>query len=152
MNLLIFFGFLKFENRKKGKADPVYRFKNDPSIAVFMLNSRNQSSGLTLVAASHVILVEPLLYHGVEAQAISRIHRIGQSQITFVYRYLIKNSIEQAIFALRMSREGHEESSERQMGKKELYGIGKDNKDLSKIRPDGEVIEAHDLIEFFKKS
>ena len=69
--------YVKLEGVRKDKEynDPVVQFKNDPSIAVFMLNSRSQSAGLTLVAARHVILVEPLLYHGVEAQAISRVHR-----------------------------------------------------------------------------
>lgn len=37
--------------------------------------------------AQHVILTEPLLDPAVEAQAVGRIHRIGQTQPTFVHRY-----------------------------------------------------------------
>ena len=37
--------------------------------------------------AQHVILTEPLLDPAVEAQAVGRVHRIGQTQPTFVHRY-----------------------------------------------------------------
>ena len=38
--------------------------------------------------AQHVILTEPLLDPAVEAQAVGRVHRIGQTQPTFVHRYV----------------------------------------------------------------
>lgn len=37
-------------------------------------------SGLTLVAAQTVFIVEPVLNESLEKQAISRVHRIGQSK------------------------------------------------------------------------
>lgn len=43
----------------KGKA--VVEFQNNSNITVFLLNSKSQSSGLTLVAASHVFIIEPIL-------------------------------------------------------------------------------------------
>lgn len=40
----------------------------------------------TSAEAQHVILTEPLLDPAVEAQAVGRVHRIGQTQPTFVHR------------------------------------------------------------------
>jgi E3 ubiquitin-protein ligase SHPRH len=59
-------------------------------IMCFMLNSHSQSSGLTLLAATHVFLIEPLLNIGLELQATHRVHRIGQEKETFVWKYIIK--------------------------------------------------------------
>ena len=42
--------------------------------------------GLTLVEATHCFLLEPVLNAALEAQAINRLHRIGQSKPTKVHR------------------------------------------------------------------
>lgn len=38
------------------------------------------ANGLNLTSANHVLLVDPVLSHGREAQAVARIHRIGQTR------------------------------------------------------------------------
>lgn len=38
------------------------------------------ANGLNLTVANHVLFVDPVLSHGREAQAIARIHRIGQTR------------------------------------------------------------------------
>ena len=40
--------------------------------------------------AQHVILTEPLLDPAVEAQAVGRVHRIGQTHVTYVHRYILQ--------------------------------------------------------------
>ena len=65
------------------------RFRNDVSVRALLLLLKNGAQGLTLTEASHVILLEPVLNPAVEAQAINRIHRIGQTRSTRVYRLLI---------------------------------------------------------------
>lgn len=56
--------------------------------------------------AQHVILIEPLLNAAVEAQAIGRVHRIGQEKKTFVHRFIVKNTVEEGIYKLNLGRSG----------------------------------------------
>lgn len=83
-----------------GKREATKAFRNNPDIKVFILNAKNQSSGLTLVAATHVFLIEPVLNPAIGLQAISRVHRIGQTKPTYVHRIIIKDTIESKILEL----------------------------------------------------
>jgi E3 ubiquitin-protein ligase SHPRH len=53
---------------QKKKIEASSLFHNDPSVAVFLLNAKSQSAGLTLVAATHLFLLEPVLTIGIELQ------------------------------------------------------------------------------------
>ena len=44
---------------QKGQASVI--FKESPEITAFMLHAKSQSSGLTLTAATHVFIVEPVM-------------------------------------------------------------------------------------------
>lgn len=47
-----------------------------------------------LTAASHVHIIEPQWNPMIEAQALDRVHRIGQTRDVVTTRYIIRNSIE----------------------------------------------------------
>uniref|UniRef100_A0A8C0ZVD3 E3 ubiquitin-protein ligase SHPRH n=1 Tax=Castor canadensis TaxID=51338 RepID=A0A8C0ZVD3_CASCN len=70
-------------------------FKHDPQINILLLPLHTGSNGLTLIEATHVLLVEPMLNPAHELQAIGRVHRIGQTKPTIVHRFLIKATIEE---------------------------------------------------------
>jgi len=53
---------------------------------------------IDLTAANTVHIVEPLWNPMAEAQAIDRIHRIGQQRPVTVIRYIIRDSIEKVSF------------------------------------------------------
>lgn len=54
--------------------------------------------------ATHVFLLEPLLNLQQEAQAVNRVHRIGQTRPTFVHRYVIRDTVEEKLHELRVKR------------------------------------------------
>ncbi|XP_059166232.1 E3 ubiquitin-protein ligase SHPRH-like [Physella acuta] len=91
-------------------------FKSEESIQVLLLPLHSGANGLNLVEANHVLLVEPELNLEEEAQAISRIYRIGQTRQTKIHRFLVRGTIEEKIYhmvkTLRESKSGNEEGGE----------------------------------------
>ena len=60
-------------------------FQNDPNPCVFLLSLRAAGTGLNLTTASYVVLYDPWWNPAVEAQAIDRAHRIGQTnKVTYI--------------------------------------------------------------------
>lgn len=89
---------------RMGVPGAIERFKGDASVECFLLDAKTDSSGLNLVNAQHVFLCEPLVNTAIELQAIARVHRIGQLRATTVYMYLIRDTIEEAIYELSVKR------------------------------------------------
>ncbi|KAJ5947017.1 hypothetical protein N7466_000032 [Penicillium verhagenii] len=79
-------------------------FKKDPAVECFLLHGKAQSSGLTLINATHVFLCEPLINTAIELQAIARVHRIGQHRSTTVWMYLVSGTVEESIYELSVAR------------------------------------------------
>ncbi|UZJ54158.1 hypothetical protein CBS101457_003478 [Exobasidium rhododendri] len=79
-------------------------FKNSPTVNVLLLHSEAQSSGLNLTCAENVFLLEPLVNHSIELQAIGRVHRIGQTMETKVYIYQVNDTVEERVIHLASGR------------------------------------------------
>jgi len=73
-------------------------------VPIFLLSLKAAGSGLNLTAASYVVLYDPWWNPAVEAQAIDRTHRIGQTNQVIAYRLIIKNSVEEKIRALQTEK------------------------------------------------
>ena len=58
----------------------VERFQNDPDCKLFLISLKAGGLGLNLTAAEYVFLLDPWWNPAVEAQAIDRAHRIGQTR------------------------------------------------------------------------
>lgn len=86
------------------RAEIVRAFQEDEKASVFLLSLKAGGSGLNLTAASYVILYDPWWNPAVEAQAIDRAHRIGQTQPVMAYRMLTKNTIEEKIMLLQQKK------------------------------------------------
>jgi DNA repair protein RAD5 len=60
--------------------------------------------GLNLTAASRLYMCDLWWNPAMEEQAIQRIHRIGQKQEVHIYKFVIKDSIDQGIVALQRAK------------------------------------------------
>ena len=58
--------------------------------------------GLNMVAACHVILLDPWWNPTTEDQAIDRAHRIGQTRPVSVTRFITKDTIEERLLTLQV--------------------------------------------------
>ncbi|MBI3459188.1 SWF/SNF helicase family protein, partial [Candidatus Azambacteria bacterium] len=68
---------------------------------VFLISLKAGGVGLNLTAADYCIILDPWWNPAVENQAIARTHRIGQTKNVFVYKFIIKNSIEEKVLHLQ---------------------------------------------------
>jgi len=88
---------------KDRKAAVDYFEKND-NIRLFLISLKAGNTGLNLIKADYVYLIDPWWNPAVEAQAIDRTHRIGQSKNIFAYRMICKNTIEEKIIELQSKK------------------------------------------------
>ncbi len=83
---------------------PVQSFQNAPGAAAMLVSLKAAGTGITLHAADYVFLLDPWWNPAVEAQAVDRVHRIGQKSTVFVYRMVTAGTIEERIQALKASK------------------------------------------------
>jgi len=88
----------------KDRQEVVNAFQNDPNSSVFLLSLRAAGTGLNLTTASYVVLYDPWWNPAVEAQAIDRSHRIGQTQTVNAYRLISPGTVEEKIWELQQSK------------------------------------------------
>ena len=94
--------YLDGRTRKRG--DKVRRFQEDPSCPLFLISLKAGGQGLNLTAADYVFILDPWWNPAVEAQAIDRAHRIGQTQRVFAYRLIAQDTVEQKILELQATK------------------------------------------------
>ena len=95
---------MSLEGGVQKKCEIIQRFQNDDSVGVFLIPMKTGASGLTLTAAKYAFIMEPNLNPGLEHQAISRMHRIGQAHPVTVYRFVVENTVEERVLALQRSK------------------------------------------------
>ncbi len=88
----------------KSRQEVVNAFQTDTAAGVFLLSLRAAGTGLNLTNASYVVLYDPWWNPAVEAQAIDRSHRIGQTQTVNAYRLIAPGTVEEKIWELQQSK------------------------------------------------
>lgn len=73
-------------------------FDTDASQRVLIMDLKQAAHGLNLSAASRVFFVNPPWRPDVEAQAIKRAHRIGQTRPVHVETLVLKGTVEEAMY------------------------------------------------------
>jgi len=79
-------------------------FQEDPNAAVFLLSLRAAGTGLNLTTASYVVLYDPWWNPAVEAKAIDRSHRIGETRTVNAYRLIAPGTVEEKIWNLQQRK------------------------------------------------
>jgi len=95
----IVYEYLDGQTRKR--KDHVERFQNDPDCGVFLISLKAGGLGLNLTAADYVFLLDPWWNPAVEAQAIDRAHRVGQTKRVFAFRMICRDTVEEKIAELQ---------------------------------------------------
>ena len=88
----------------KDRQSVVTDFQKETGACVFLLSLRAAGTGLNLTNASYVVLYDPWWNPAVEAQAIDRSHRIGQTQTVNAYRLIAPGTVEEKIWELQQSK------------------------------------------------
>ena len=88
----------------KDRQQVVQTFQSDTNACVFLLSLRAAGTGLNLTNASYVVLYDPWWNPAVEAQAIDRSHRIGQTQTVNAYRLIAPGTVEEKIWELQQTK------------------------------------------------
>ncbi|KAK7523269.1 SNF2 family N-terminal domain-containing protein [Phyllosticta citriasiana] len=79
-------------------------FKNDPSVEVILISIMAGGLGLNLTTGSKAYVMEPQYNPAAEAQAVDRVHRLGQTREVTVTRFIMKDSFEERMLELQKKK------------------------------------------------
>lgn len=77
------------------------KFSSHKGRLVLLISLKAGGVGLNLVAASRVFMLDPWWSFAVEAQAIDRIHRVGQNKSVVITRFIVKDSVEEKMLKIQ---------------------------------------------------
>lgn len=80
-------------------------FHYDDNITVLLATIGAGGVGLNLTSASNVYIMEPQYNPAAVAQAIDRVHRLGQSREVMTVQFIMRESIEEKIFELAKKKQ-----------------------------------------------
>jgi superfamily II DNA or RNA helicase len=92
------------DGKTRDRQERVERFQNDPACKLFLVSLKAGGLGLNLTAAEYVFLLDPWWNPAVEAQAVDRAHRIGQTRNVFAYRLIARGTVEEKVLELQASK------------------------------------------------
>ena len=95
------FQTLTGKTKKETREQLVYTFQNKPQPLLFFISLKAGETGLNLTEASYVLFLDPWWNPYKENQALSRAHRMGQTEKVTVLRFITKDTIEEKIIQLQ---------------------------------------------------
>ncbi|KAI1355080.1 hypothetical protein F5Y01DRAFT_327926 [Xylaria sp. FL0043] len=78
----------------RSRAEAIGGFSKDSNCTVMLASIGSAGEGVDFTAAQHVHILEPHWNPMAEAQAVDRVHRIGQTLPVTITRYIVPRSIE----------------------------------------------------------
>ena len=99
--------FVRLDGKMSRKARnlSLERFRTEPEITVILVSIMAGGLGLNLTAASKVYVMEPQYNPAAEAQAVDRVHRLGQKREVSTYRFIMAGSVEENMRRLQRKKE-----------------------------------------------
>ncbi|KAL6860125.1 hypothetical protein ACO1O0_004150 [Amphichorda felina] len=113
------------------------RFREDDSVHVILVSIMAGGLGLNLTSGSNVYVMEPQYNPAAEAQAIDRVHRLGQKRPVRTVRYIMRGSFEEKMLQL-------------QDKKKQLASLSMDGQSKALDKGEAAVKKLADLRSLFK--
>ncbi len=92
------------DGKTRDRQQRVDRFQTDDKCRLFLISLKAGGLGLNLTAADYVFLLDPWWNPAVEAQAIDRTHRIGQTRRVFAYRLIARDTVEEKVLQLQQTK------------------------------------------------
>eukprot|EP00531_Pseudo-nitzschia_arenysensis_P016699 CAMPEP_0116122050 /NCGR_PEP_ID=MMETSP0329-20121206/4012_1 /TAXON_ID=697910 /ORGANISM="Pseudo-nitzschia arenysensis, Strain B593" /LENGTH=1515 /DNA_ID=CAMNT_0003615881 /DNA_START=43 /DNA_END=4590 /DNA_ORIENTATION=+ len=114
----------------KKRAKALSEFQNDPPTTIFLLSMRAGAVGINLTQANRVFLMEPSFNPALEAQAIGRIHRLGQKRPVEIVRLIMKDSFEERMVNFLEQKYGKDSSTKNEADDKQAGNLKADKVEL----------------------
>ena len=80
-------------------------FRDDPDVPVILISITAGGLGLNLTTGSKVYVMEPQFNPAAEAQAIDRVHRLGQTREVTTTRFIMDGSFEEKMLELQRKKQ-----------------------------------------------
>ena len=90
---------------RKERAASLTRFKDDPNVTLILISIGAGGLGLNLTTGSKVYVMEPQFNPAAEAQAVDRVHRLGQTREVTITRFIMEESFEEKMLALQKKKQ-----------------------------------------------
>jgi SNF2 family DNA or RNA helicase len=89
---------------RKDRSRALRTFSDDPSVPIILVSIAAGGLGLNLTTGSRVYVMEPQFNPAAEAQAVDRVHRLGQTREVVVSRFIMKGSFEEKMLELQRKK------------------------------------------------
>ena len=90
---------------RKNRNASLDSFRDDPEVCVILISITAGGLGLNLTTGSKVYVMEPQFNPAAEAQAVDRVHRLGQKREVFTYRFIMEGSFEEKMLELQRKKQ-----------------------------------------------
>jgi SNF2 family DNA or RNA helicase len=112
---------------RKSRDRALTAFADDPNVRSILVSIGAGGLGLNLTSANKAYVMEPQFNPAAEAQAVDRVHRLGQKRPVTILRYIMEQSFEEKMLELQRKKKAladltmaREKSSKEQAAKKKL--------------------------------
>lgn len=89
---------------RKQRTENLEKFRIDADIPIILVTIGAGGLGLNLTSASKVFMMEPQFNPAAEAQAVERVHRLGQTRDVEITRYIMRGSFEEKMLELQQKK------------------------------------------------